>query len=235
MIPKDLKMKKWTTTSGCTVYQVTEGRSNSYLVLDDDISILIDTGLGNSKTGLIKKLDHILGERNLSYLILTHTHFDHVGNAALLKKAYKARILVQESETNNLKRGKTLIPQGTNPLTRLLVKIGRKIKQFNEYPPVEPDYLVGEKHYLTPKCYLIHTPGHSKGSVSLIVDDEVALVGDAMVGIFWWSIFPAFADDVPSMITSWNKLLETGCDIFLPGHGTPNSKKLLEKQYQKHR
>lgn len=235
MISRDLKMKKWITNSGCTVYQVNEGRSNSYLVLDDDVSILIDTGLENSKTKLIKNLDHLLGERNLSYLVLTHTHFDHVGNAAIIKEEYKARIIVQESGSENLERGKTLIPQGTNPLTRLLVKIGRKIKQINEYPPVEPDYLVGEKHYLTPKCYLIHTPGHSKGSMSLIVDDEVALVGDAMVGIFWWSVFPAFADDVPSMITSWEKLLKTGCDIFLPGHGTPNSRKLLEKQYRKYR
>lgn len=227
-------MKKWTTTGGCTIYQVNEGRSNSYLVLDDDVSILIDTGLENSKTGLIKKLDHLLGERSLSYLVLTHTHFDHVGNAAMLKETYKAKVIVQESESENLKRGKTLIPQGTNPLTRFLVKIGRTIKQFNEYSPVEPDDLVGEKHFLTPKCYLIHTPGHSKGSMSLIVNDEVALVGDAMVGIFWWSIFPAFADDVPSMITSWKKLLKTGCNIFLPGHGTPNSRKLLEKQYRKH-
>ncbi len=227
-------MKKWTTTGGCTIYQVNEGRSNSYLVLDDDVSILIDTGLENSKTGLIKKLDHLLGERSLSYLVLTHTHFDHVGNAAMLKETYKAKVIVQESESENLKRGKTLIPQGTNPLTRFLVKIGRTIKQFNEYSPVEPDYLAGEKHFLTPKCYLIHTPGHSKGSMSLIVNDEVALVGDAMVGIFWWSIFPAFADDVPSMITSWNKLLKTGCNIFLPGHGTPDSRKLLEKQYRKH-
>lgn len=235
MISRDLKMKKWTTTSGCTVYQVTGGRSNSYLLLDEDVSVLIDTGLENSKRKLMKKLDHILGERNLSYLILTHTHFDHVGNAAMIQEEYKTKIIVQKSEADNLESGNTPIPQGTNPITGLLVKIGRKIKQFNEYPAVKPDYLVSEKHHLTPHCYLIHTPGHSKGSMSLIVDDEVALVGDAMVGIFWWSVFPAFADDVPSMITSWNKLLKTGCNIFLPGHGTPNNKKLLEKQYMKHR
>ncbi|EKQ50674.1 MAG: Zn-dependent hydrolase, glyoxylase [Methanobacterium sp. Maddingley MBC34] len=228
-------MKKWITTSGCTIYLVTKGRSNTYLVLDDDTSVLIDTGLKNSQKELMKKLDPLLGERNLSYLILTHTHFDHTGNAAMIKENYKARIMVQESEANNLERGKTTIPQGTNPLTRLLVKIGRKIKYFNEYPHVEPDYLVGEKHLLTPKCYLIHTPGHSKGSMSLIVDNEVALVGDAMVGIFRWSVFPAFADDVPSMITSWEKLLKTGCNIFLPGHGTSNSRKLLEKQYKKYK
>ena len=78
-------MKKWITTSGCTIYLVTKGRSNTYLVLDDDTSVLIDTGLKNSKKELMKKLDPLLGERNLSYLILTHTHFDHTGNAAMIK------------------------------------------------------------------------------------------------------------------------------------------------------
>jgi glyoxylase-like metal-dependent hydrolase (beta-lactamase superfamily II) len=235
LISGDLKMKKWITNSGCIVYQVTKGRSNTYLVLDDDISILIDTGLENSKTELMKKLDRLLGERNLSYLILTHTHFDHAGNAAMIKKNYKTRIMVQEGEAENLECGKSPIPHGTNLFTRLLVKIGSKIKQFNEYQNVEPDYLVGEKHILTSKCYLIHTPGHSKGSMSLIVDDEVALVGDAMVGIFRWSVFPAFADDVPTMITSRDKLLKTGCNIFLAGHGTPDSRKLLKKQYRKYK
>jgi glyoxylase-like metal-dependent hydrolase (beta-lactamase superfamily II) len=60
-------------------------------------------------------------------------------------------------------------------------------------------------------------------------------VGDAMFGVFWWSVFPPFADDVPIMIRSWGKLLNTGSKLFLPGHGTENSRELLEKQYNKYK
>jgi hypothetical protein len=56
-----------------------------------------------------------------------------------------------------------------------------------------------------------------------------------MFGVFNWSVFPPFAADVPTMIRSWGELLETGCNTFLPGHGTKNSRKLLKKQYNKYR
>jgi hypothetical protein len=48
-------------------------------------------------------------------------------------------------------------------------------------------------------------------------------VGDAMFGVFNWSVFPPFADDVPTMIKSWRKLLKTGCHSF------------LQSWYKKHR
>jgi glyoxylase-like metal-dependent hydrolase (beta-lactamase superfamily II) len=78
-------------------------------------------------------------------------------------------------------------------------------------------------------AYILHTPGHSSGSVSIIVDDEIALVGDTMFGIFPWSVFPPFADDVKQMTESWGKLLETNCRLFLPGHGTANKRSLVQK------
>jgi len=64
--------------------------------------------------------------------------------------------------------------------------------------------------------------------MSLIVDDEIAIVGDAMFGIFPNSIFPPFADNVPVMIKSWRKLLDTKCMLFLPAHGTKNSRRLVD-------
>jgi hypothetical protein len=56
--------------------------------------------------------------------------------------------------------------------------------------------------------------------MSLIVDNEIALVGDVMFGVFNWSVFPPFADDVPTLEKSWGKLAKSGCKMYLPGHGT---------------
>jgi glyoxylase-like metal-dependent hydrolase (beta-lactamase superfamily II) len=132
-----------------------------------------------------------------------------------------------------------LIPHGTNIATRvgvgLVMRIKSKLIKFLRFEAVDPDILANNDHSISSNCYLIRTPGHSNGSMSLIVDDEVALVGDAMFGVFWWSVFPPFADDVPTMIRSWGKLLNTGSKLFLPGHGTENSRELLEKQYNKYR
>ena len=81
--------------------------------------------------------------------------------------------------------------------------------------------------------YILHTPGHSPGSQSIIVDNEIALVGDAMFGVFPGSIFPPFADNEEELITSWGKLIQTGCRLFLPSHGTADKSDLLKIEYQK--
>jgi hydroxyacylglutathione hydrolase len=80
---------------------------------------------------------------------------------------------------------------------------------------------------------ILHTPGHTPGSMSLIVDGEIALVGDCMFGVFKGSAFPPFALDTRQMIESWGKLLDTGCRLFLPSHGTSDSRELVERDYNK--
>jgi glyoxylase-like metal-dependent hydrolase (beta-lactamase superfamily II) len=69
--------------------------------------------------------------------------------------------------------------------------------------------------------------------MSLIVDDEIALVGDCMFGVFKGSAFPPFALDVKQMIISWGKLLNTGCHLYLPSHGTADSRELVQRDYDK--
>jgi len=228
-------LMKWITTNGCMVHQIIKGRSNSYLVMDNNISILVDTGMENSRKELIEKLDDFLGEKRLSYLVLTHVHYDHVGNAATVKKRYDTKIIIQKKELEYLREGASQVPSGTNFITHILVALAGRISKFSEYEKVQADFLVDDEYILSPNCYLMHTPGHTDGSMSLIVDGEVALVGDAMFGVFNWSVFPPFADDVPTMIKSWRKLLKTGCHSFLPGHGTKNSRELLKKQYDKYK
>ncbi|UTB31789.1 MAG: hypothetical protein NKF70_09735 [Methanobacterium sp. ERen5] len=50
--------------------------------------------------------------------------------------------------------------------------------------------------------------------MSIIIDNKIAIVGDAMFGIFGNSIYPPFADNPKIMIESWGKLLDTGCSSF---------------------
>ncbi|MDO5836972.1 MAG: MBL fold metallo-hydrolase [Methanobacterium sp.] len=228
-------MKKWLTKGGSIISQIGQGRGNSYLVQDGDISVLVDTGLKGSRNDLKAKLDDLLGGGDLSWLVLTHTHYDHVENAAWVKEHYNAQIILHQAEADYLKKGSSPLPKGTNLLASLVEKIGGKITSFSVYDPVDPDLLVDDEYQLTPKSYLMHTPGHTEGSISLIVDDEVALVGDAMFGVFWWSIFLPFADNVPLMKKSWGELARTGCKTYLPGHGTENTRELLIKQCNKYK
>ena len=84
------------------------------------------------------------------------------------------------------------------------------------------------------KIKMIKTEGHSSGSISVIVDNEIAIVGDAIFGVFKNSVFPPYADNPIEMIKSWRMLLDTDCDTFLPGHGKEVKRELIQKEYYKY-
>lgn len=233
-----MTLKNWKTRN-CTIYQILKGRSNSFLIKSENNYIFVDTGRKNSWKKLSSKINGLLDVNKLSCLILTHTHFDHVENAAKIKEKYKCPIIVHESEANYLKHGNTPLPQGTNFITRFLINsVSKRVNPRSKYETAIPDILVDVKYDLSPyefNAYIIHTPGHTIGSISIIIDDQVAIVGDTLFGMFKWSTYPPFADEPEIMIKSWGKLLETDCKLFLPGHGTKISRELLEKQYEKHK
>lgn len=231
-------MKVWNAKNSM-VYQVLKGRSNSFLVQNNENYFLVDTGRAKSWNKLTEKIDQILGGEKLSYLILTHSHFDHVENAAKLKEKYGLKILIHENEAKFLENGHNIIPNGTNIATEFLVdKIGKKFQSRYDYKPVPPDILLTDKYDLNKlgfSALIIHTPGHTNGSVSVVVEESIALVGDALFGVFKNSVYPPFANNPKVMVQSWEKLLKTGCSTFLPGHGNEVDRNLLVKQYKKHR
>ncbi|AEG17297.1 MBL fold metallo-hydrolase [Methanobacterium paludis] len=231
-------MKKWITHGNHTISQVLEGRSNSFLISKGNIHVLVDTGRINSWKNLEEKLDCILEGDRLSALVLTHTHFDHVENAAKIKEKYNPKIITHKSEAEYLGRGNTPLPAGTNFITRFIMNLGKRMQLNYNYESVACDIMVDEKYDLNPlgiNAYIIYTPGHSPGSISVIVDDEIAIVGDAMFGVFGGSVFPPFADDIKVMVDSWDKLLKTGSQLFIPGHGQERSRKLLQNQFDRYK
>lgn len=231
-------MKSWTTKQGTTVLRVLTGPVNAYLVRTNQRLILVDTGVASAFNRLQKNLESVMEpEEQLDMLVLTHSHYDHCQNAAKLKDKYQCSIVLGAQEAHYTRQGHTPLPRGTFWLTRGLTALGNRIgaRGFG-YDNFSPDILIDEDRLLDSHLSgikAIKTSGHTVGSISLIVDQEVAIVGDALFGIFRKSIYPPFADDTKTMIASWGKLLETGCSVFLPGHGRAVQRKLLQNKYNK--
>ncbi len=174
----------------------------------------------------------------MKVLMLTHCHFDHAENAAFVKATYGASVFAHRSEADLLSKGENPPVRGTFRGTGWIVAlVSDRLLSGRRYAPVECDIVVDEKRPMADwgfQAYVLHTPGHSPGSLSLIVDDEIAIVGDAMFGVFRGSALPPFVLDYELMIRSWGKLLETGCSTFLPAHGTERGRGLLQRQYERH-
>lgn len=225
-------MRNWTTSGGNRIIQILSGRSNVFLLTNGRADILIDTGPGFMWETLQKRLGQ-LQINKIDLLILTHSHFDHAANAAKIREKYNSRVIIHESEAGYLATGDNILPSGTNTVTKFLVRtFAGKFRSIALYQPCKYDYTVDDIFELSDfgfNAYLMHTPGHTSGSVSVITDNEIALVGDTMFGVFRRTVFPPFASDPGQLLNSWEKLLKTGCRLFIPSHGSANSKALVEK------
>jgi len=212
------------------------GTSHCYFLPSQNGAVLIDAGNAKKEHHLKSVLtvfEHDISD--IQYIILTHTHHDHVGSLAEIKKSAGAKVIVHKDEAEYLKKGRTPLPKGTMLSTKIKVRLGKMLR-IGAYPAIEPDFIITDELTLGEFGYVLKvfsTPGHTAGSLSITVDDEFAMVGDTMFNIRPDTVYPPFANDQAALLSSWNRLLETNCQIFYPSHGKPIERAKLEKSYEK--
>ena len=79
---------------------------------------------------------------------------------------------------------------------------------------------------------ILHTPGHTRDSVSVLLSDGRAFVGDAAMNFLWWTGVghrPIYIEDINTVYESRRKLRERGARVIYPSHGRSFSATKLEK------
>lgn len=228
-------MKEWKTTAGNTIVRLVSGGSNVFLLKSLSGNILFDTGKKSARNQLLKNIALAdIENRGIKYLILTHTHYDHCQNAAFLKSKYACEIVAGSAEAKFTREGYTPIPDGTYGFTKFLSALGKKaeLPPFR-YEAFEVDQMVEESLHIEHdrcKIHIISTPAHSQGSITAVIDSEIAIAGDAVFSVFPGTSYPPFADDPSGLVNDWKKLLDTGAGLFLPGHGNEILRTMLENE-----
>lgn len=85
------------------VYLISAGRANAYLLTGEDLS-LVDTGMPGEEENVIRgirKIGRKPGE--ISHILITHAHMDHMGSLAALKKASGAMVVASGKEVDYVK------------------------------------------------------------------------------------------------------------------------------------
>jgi hydroxyacylglutathione hydrolase len=206
------------------IYQVEGVNCNVYLVEDNDKLILIDTGLPRSNARILKAIES-LGHKptDVSTIVITHFHMDHVGSLRKMKTETGAKVAVHESDADFVS-GKKAPPKPKNLMFKALT-------YFVKPAPVEPEIILkdGDK---VGRLTVIHTPGHTEGSISLLDNEKkVMFVGDALrfVDGKLQGPSPQFTLDEIKAKQSAGKIATFDFNIMLSGHGQP----LMEKAPQK--
>jgi glyoxylase-like metal-dependent hydrolase (beta-lactamase superfamily II) len=218
------------------IIPILAGVGHVYLVITEKGFLLVDTGTKGYENKILKAVtSRGLNIEALQIIFLTHTHYDHAGCAAFLKEKSGAKIIVHESEANKLRDGFHRVPDGTNPLFSVISFMGKRVsKLYNKFQPVAPDIIFDDELELSPfgiEGKIIHTPGHTSGSSSLIIENN-AFVGDSLFNIMH-KIYPPFANDETALLESWKKLLKQDADWYYPAHGKRLRQKQIRKEFEK--
>ncbi|HLR80672.1 MAG TPA: MBL fold metallo-hydrolase [Bacillota bacterium] len=138
--------------------------TNCYIIYDDHNALIVDPGGDADQVKAFIEQNKLIPQA----ILLTHAHFDHIGAVDELRSHFNIHVYLHEQEKSWL----------SNPeLNRSVFFTG------NEISTNEPDCLweQGEMTIASFTFDVIHTPGHSPGSVSLIFhDDQFVISGDAL-------------------------------------------------------
>ena len=207
-----------------TVKRISLTNVSSFLICRPGEAILVDSGSSGSEEKIIRTMEKAgLDPGMLKLLILTHVHFDHAGSAGRIRELTGCRIVVHHSEAERLRAGFTGIPSGTRWKAKVLVALGRTVaRRIGKFPGTEPDLLVEDSLELGKFGFpgrVIHTPGHTHGSMVVLMEGGELFGGDTFFGLEGKQHFPPFAEDLPALVNSWKHIRNLPVTTIFPAHG----------------
>jgi glyoxylase-like metal-dependent hydrolase (beta-lactamase superfamily II) len=186
---------------------ITDGRDGCVYLLHLGELVLIDTGAGWSVDRIVKNIEGLgFNPMNLSRILLTHCHIDHIGGAPEIKKRFGSKIYVHKLDAPPIENGDPVLTaatwyQTTFPPTPVDVKINS---------PEEILEVGGEK------IICLHTPGHTPGSICIYLHRDGKRV------LFAQDLHGPLLEEFGSSLRDWDqstqKVLDLDADILCEGH-----------------
>jgi glyoxylase-like metal-dependent hydrolase (beta-lactamase superfamily II) len=209
------------------IHRVDGVYGNVYLIIDGGELTLVDTGMPKNAQKILDYV-HRVNERSasISRILLTHCHVDHAGSASELKQLTKAKVGIHREDADFVSGRKSApTPKGFNGV---LFKV---MSPFYRFKPVESDVILQENDKVG-NLTVVHTPGHTPGSVSYYDPERKALfVGDTIRFVNGKLSGPnkRFSSDMQQALQSVKKISRLNFDLMLSGHGDPLKSNASEK------
>ena len=175
---------------------------------------LVDSGYLTHADQTLALVEHALEGRRLVRLINTHSHSDHIGGNASVRRAHGCRILV---------------PEGMAPAVAdwdedalLLSSAHQQAEQFEFDATIAPgdEFEMGGLRWQA-----LHVPGHDMHALAYYAPRERILIsGDALWQDGFGVMFAELHGDpsgLPAQRRTLERLRELDVGVVIPGHGAP--------------
>ncbi len=201
--------------------------SNVYLWESAGQLTLIDTGVPGSEEAILQAIGAIgHSPGDVVEIVLTHFHRDHTGSAAALARRTGARVLAHVDDA--------AIIEGTQPppkprLTRLERPLAEMLLgTIEDLPGPQPegvrvDRRVAEGDVTLAGGQIIAIPGHTRGSIAVLLSDlQVLFTGDSLASSYDSTpILGPFNLNPHEAVAALRKQAQLPFDIACVGHGRP--------------
>ena len=199
---------------------------------------MVDGGGPNKGNAFLRGLEKAkINSAEIQLIILTHGHWDHIGSVAEIKKLTGAKVVLHQNEIHCLEASLQSMPPGVTTWGKITARLFRLIPtQFVHIEPTNVDIALTDERFSLSEYgisgNIVHTPGHSSGSVSILLDSGEGFVGDMAMNKFPLCFspgLPIYAENLQTLFDSWQVILDEGIKTVYPAHGDPFSVDIIRK------
>lgn len=206
-----------------SITHIKGGTDNCYIVSDGSKAILFDTA---SKENL-QMVEDECSKYDLKLIVLSHPHFDHAENADALSKKFNVPVAYNEKDDGIFDDYDSQPLHSYGLVGFVVLKASLKVLSKTKVIRPQNRFFVKEgdtlAEYGFPDIKVTELPGHSKGSIGLLVADDALLAGDALDNWIRRGMGHLYTD-LEAEKRTVEKIRSFGKRTYYYGHGKPTEK-----------
>jgi glyoxylase-like metal-dependent hydrolase (beta-lactamase superfamily II) len=210
------------------LYSLHLGIANVFVLRGPSGLVLIDAAVQGSVAKLEAALkQHRWSLTDIRHILITHSHYDHVGGLKEVQTATGAQVWAQRLEAPGIQGEQPVSrpdPAALRPFDRLMTKVFGG----NQTPSPVHKTLEGNEDLspLFPGLRVVALPGHTPGQIGLWLEAERVLIGgDVVMNVLPWPRptlpLPAYTVDMVEAKRSVAKAAALKPQTLCVGHGPP--------------